>query len=118
MIMIQDDTEIVRTAAMNQEIKRVLTEVLLKVWREMIANCVAFYVHRAVPVNRSLFLHYYILQVTDDLFDEIAQEVMDEDEQRSLEGSLFYFYVYVFVFCFSVYLNFLLGFCLFIIIIL
>ncbi|XP_073386276.1 uncharacterized protein [Physcomitrium patens] len=49
----EDDTEIVRTAAMNQEIKRVLTEVLLK--------------------------------VTDDLFDEIAQEVMDEDELRLLE---------------------------------
>jgi len=27
-----------------------------------------------------------VLQVTDDLFDEIAQEVMDEDEQRLLEG--------------------------------
>lgn len=26
------------------------------------------------------------MQVTDDLFDEIAQEVMDEDEQRLLEG--------------------------------
>jgi len=26
------------------------------------------------------------VQVTDDLFDEIAQEVMDEDEQRLLEG--------------------------------
>ncbi|KAG0556926.1 hypothetical protein KC19_11G089700 [Ceratodon purpureus] len=49
----EDDTEAARTAAMNQEIKRVLTEVLLK--------------------------------VTDDLFDEIAQEVMDEDEQRLLE---------------------------------
>lgn len=41
--MIQDDTEIVRTAAMNQEIKRVLTEVLLKVCREMIASCVFFF---------------------------------------------------------------------------
>jgi len=29
------------------------------------------------------------VQVTDDLFDEIAQEVMDEDEQRLLEGLTF-----------------------------
>lgn len=28
----------------------------------------------------------WVVQVTDDLFDEIAQEVMDEDEQRLLEG--------------------------------
>lgn len=31
------------------------------------------------------------MQVTDDLFDEIAQEVMDEDEQRLLEGLAFAF---------------------------
>lgn len=31
------------------------------------------------------------MQVTDDLFDEIAQEVMDEDEQRLLEGLTFSF---------------------------
>jgi hypothetical protein len=31
------------------------------------------------------------VQVTDDLFDEIAQEVMDEDEQRLLEGLAFSF---------------------------
>jgi hypothetical protein len=29
---------------------------------------------------------YGASQVTDDLFDEIAQEVMDEDEQQALEG--------------------------------
>jgi hypothetical protein len=45
---------VTRTESMIQEIKRVLTEVLMK--------------------------------VTDDLFDEIAQEVMDEDEQQALEG--------------------------------
>jgi hypothetical protein len=50
----EDDDEVTRTASMIQEIKRVLTEVLMK--------------------------------VTDDLFDEIAQEVMDEDEQQALEG--------------------------------
>lgn len=31
------------------------------------------------------------MQVTDDLFDEIAQEVMDEDELRLLEGLIFIF---------------------------
>lgn len=31
------------------------------------------------------------MQVTDDLFDEIAQEVMDDDEQRLLEGLSFSF---------------------------
>ncbi|XP_057853906.2 uncharacterized protein LOC131063933 isoform X2 [Cryptomeria japonica] len=44
----EDEVEATRTAAINQEIKRVLTEVLKK--------------------------------VTDDLFDEIAQEVLDEDD--------------------------------------
>ncbi|KAH9318573.1 hypothetical protein KI387_020342, partial [Taxus chinensis] len=44
----EDEVEAARTAAINQEIKRVLTEVLKK--------------------------------VTDDLFDEIAQEVLDEDD--------------------------------------
>ncbi|CAM6065493.1 unnamed protein product [Sphagnum tenellum] len=50
----EDDEEVTRTESMIQEIKRVLTEVLMK--------------------------------VTDDLFDEIAQEVMDEDEQQALEA--------------------------------
>ncbi|KAL2644602.1 hypothetical protein R1flu_012189 [Riccia fluitans] len=45
----EDEVETARIAQMNHEIKRVLTEVLLK--------------------------------VTDDLFDEIAQEVIDEDEE-------------------------------------
>eukprot|EP01018_Ginkgo_biloba_P023368 Gb_39408 [translate_table: standard] len=47
----EDEVEAARTAAINQEIKRVLTEVLLK--------------------------------VTDDLFDEIAQEVLDEDDNST-----------------------------------
>lgn len=47
----EDELEAARTAAINQEIKRVLTEVLLK--------------------------------VTDDLFDEIAQEVLDEDDHNA-----------------------------------
>lgn len=47
----EDELEAARTAAINQEIKRVLTEVLLK--------------------------------VTDDLFDEIAQEVLDEDDHSA-----------------------------------
>jgi hypothetical protein len=45
---LQDEIEAARMAAMNQEIKRVLTEVLLK--------------------------------VTDDLFDEIATKVLNEDD--------------------------------------
>ncbi|XP_020262858.1 uncharacterized protein LOC109838843 [Asparagus officinalis] len=47
----EEDVEAARSAAINQEIKRVLTEVLLK--------------------------------VTDELFDEIATKVLNEDEQTS-----------------------------------
>uniref|UniRef100_A0A2P2L9J0 Uncharacterized protein n=1 Tax=Rhizophora mucronata TaxID=61149 RepID=A0A2P2L9J0_RHIMU len=50
----EDFTEAARTAAINQEIKRVLTEVLLK--------------------------------VTDELFDEIATKVLDEDDLTAEEN--------------------------------
>lgn len=55
---VEDYVEAARTAAINQEIKRILTEVLLK--------------------------------VTDELFDEIATKVLEEDE-LSVEGLFIYF---------------------------
>lgn len=60
---LQDDVELARTAAMNAEIKRLLTEVLLK--------------------------------VTDELFDEIATKVLDEDE-LNVEGDSHYLSVHFF----------------------
>ncbi|PIA26362.1 hypothetical protein AQUCO_09400013v1 [Aquilegia coerulea] len=52
----EDDMEAARTAAINQEIKRVLTEVLLK--------------------------------VTDELFDEIATKVLDEDDLAEVDHNI------------------------------
>ncbi|GJN01447.1 hypothetical protein PR202_ga18714 [Eleusine coracana subsp. coracana] len=54
----KDEIEAARTAAINQEIKRVLTEVLLKV-------------------------AFYFTYVTDDLFNEIATKVLNEDDSAA-----------------------------------
>lgn len=61
----------VRNTAISSEIKRILTEVLRKVG-SLIENW---------SINTfSQQLTYFFKQVTDELFDEIATKVIDEDE--------------------------------------
>ncbi|GFP82663.1 hypothetical protein PHJA_000409400 [Phtheirospermum japonicum] len=74
----EDEVEAARTAAINQEIKRVLTEVLLKVVAPQFAN-------KLLLRLQDMFLTMVLWQVTDELFDEIATKVLKEDD-LSVDG--------------------------------
>ena len=79
----KDEVEAARTAAINKEIKRVLTDLLLKV-----CHCMARFSRTCTSVLNSArlpFLTFVLLsfQVTDDLFNEIATKVMNEDDSSA-----------------------------------
>lgn len=70
-----------RSAAINQEIKRVLTDVLLKV----LISCVTFPFFLCI-LPLVFIVALLFRQVTDELFEEIATKVLNEDEP---DGKLF-----------------------------
>ena len=74
---------------MNQEIKRVLTEVLLKV------TTVKIFVFANPFFMEVMTFVFFFEQVTDELFDKIATKVLDEDNLTAegndgVSGSLNY----------------------------
>lgn len=60
-----------RNTAISSEIKRILTEVLRKV---------GTLIEIGLQTHFRNSLTYFFKQVTDELFDEIATKVIDEDE--------------------------------------
>jgi hypothetical protein len=82
----QDEIEAARMAAINQEIKRVLTEVLLKVislhegYLTRFNGTCTYALRNTTMLVPFFLLAFLSFQVTDDLFDEIATKVMNEND--------------------------------------
>jgi len=80
---LQDEIEASRVAAINREIKRVLTEVLLKVYLNLLSHDCICPKDARILVFSVVYPFWYHLQVTDDLFDEIATKVLNEDDSSA-----------------------------------